>query len=126
MRLFVAVLSLWLLIFGPVAGMCQDLIEVKVERFTCDGDQYRILYSVSNKYTYNRNPTIAFRVERDGDVVGCARETIYLPSGSQGSELREITIDGPCNPTDTSLVLKVRYFMRRDIDRMGYWMSGCP
>ncbi|GEM_PF-6644732 len=126
MRLFIASLTLALLLFWPAGAICQDLIEIKVERFTCDGKQYRILYRVSNKYTYDRKPTIAFRVERDGKVVGCVEETVNLPAGAEDSEPREVTIEVPCDPTDTGQVLKVRYFMRRDIDRMGYWLSDCP
>ncbi len=125
-KAFLFTLGALLFFILPLRGMCQDLIEVKVKKFTCDGSAYKVTFGVANKYTYERNPTIAFRIERGGQIVACAQESIHLPAGADGSELREITIECPCDPQDPDQTLKIRYFMRRDIDRLGYWMSECP
>jgi hypothetical protein len=99
-------------------------LNVVAETFTCDQGKYRIKFGVVNRNTYDRNPTVAFKVLDGGRPVGCKQLTVNVPAGSDGSALQEITVDGVC--VKGQATLEARVFDAGNRDRAGAWLSDCP
>lgn len=112
-----------LILAAPVHAAIWNL-SVVVEDFSCADGKYRIKFGVINRNTYDRNPVIAFKVLDGSRPLACARLTLNVPAGSDGSALQEITVDGPCAKGDAKVEAMI--FDGRSRDRAASWLSDCP
>jgi hypothetical protein len=99
-------------------------LAVVVEDFSCVEGKYIIKFGVVNRNTYERNPTIAFKIRGGSGALACKELTLTVPAGSDGSVLQEIALDGPCMKGEATL--ESRVFDQRDRNRAGPWLSDCP
>jgi hypothetical protein len=113
-----------LIIAAPVHAGNPRNLSVVLKEFSCDQGKYRIEFGVINKNTYDRHPTVALKVIEGGKPVACARLTLNVPAGSDGSALQEITVDAPCAEGEAKV--EAMLFDGRNRDRAGPWLSDCP
>lgn len=99
-------------------------LAVDVKDVFCKDGKYVITFGVVNRNTYERTPTIAFKV-LDGDrPVACKKITLTVPAESDGSVPQEIALDGPC--IEGEAAAQARIYDQRDQNRAGPWLSDCP
>ncbi|PKN61565.1 MAG: hypothetical protein CVU57_28835 [Deltaproteobacteria bacterium HGW-Deltaproteobacteria-15] len=108
----------------PVHAANPGNLSVVLTEFTYDKGKYRIKFGVINKNTYDRRPTIAFKVLDGSRPLSCTRLTLNVPAGSDGSALQEITVDGPAANGEAKVEAMI--FDGRNRDRAGPWLSDCP
>ncbi len=126
MKKYILILLMVFQALIPRLVHAQPLLYMEVEKFTCEGDHYHVLFGVINKYTYNQDVTIAFKVIRDEAVIGCNSTSMMIPAGSDGSIMHEISINVPCNNDETNTALKTVLFPRDQKNRVNFWLSECP
>jgi hypothetical protein len=115
-------LLLLTLFFSPLAHGRN--LDIDVKDFTCDGGKYYLRFGVINHYTYDRNPTLAFKLVQGDRVLNCKTVDLYVPAGADGSNVQELYFDLGCEEEVVSLQFRV--FERRDRNRVGVWLADCP
>ena len=121
-RLSVLAAALWFAIF-PFSICHAKSLELIVKDFTRSDQGYVIRFSVKNNYTYDRNPTVAFKI-LDGDIpIACNQITLKVTKGADGSQVHETRIGGP--PRE-GVMLESKIFERVRRNRIGDWLSDCP
>jgi hypothetical protein len=105
-------------------GICHaKSLELIVEGFSRVDGGYEIRFSVRNKYTYDRNPIVAFKI-LDGNIpISCKRISLKVAGGADGSEVHETKIDAPLRE---GAMLESRIFERVRRNRVGGWFADCP
>ena len=100
-------------------------IDVDIKAFVCSEGIYFIRFSVMNHYTYDCNPTIAFKIIKDGRPIACNRITLRVPAGADGSREHEFFIETICSEQD-QVTLESRLFKRDHRNEVGPWLGDCP
>jgi hypothetical protein len=98
--------------------------QLVVEEFSCDEGKYVIRFGVVNEYTYERNPTVAFKILQGGKPLACQSISLSVAAGSDGSEIHQVIINAPCGEEDVNL--NARLFPRVERNKAGPWLSDCP
>ena len=121
--LLLGLVSLLALLFSLPSARAQNL-DVILGDFYCLEEKYVIKFGVVNSYTFQREPTIAFKILDGKQALACKEVTLTVPAGSDGSEIQEIALDGPC--TKGEVTLEARVFDQAVRNRVGPWLSDCP
>jgi len=99
-------------------------LSLEVKKFWCMDSRYHIEFSVINKYTYDIRPTVAFKLFEGNTVFAIKRMILDVPAGSDGSDIRKVTLENPCRGDKAAVVGRV--FDPRDINRVGIWLNQVP
>ena len=78
-----------------------------------------------NHYTYDCNPTIAFKIIKDGRPIACKRITLRVPAGVDSSREHEFFIETICSE-QKQVTLESRIFERDRRNEVGPWLGNCP
>jgi hypothetical protein len=100
-------------------------MDIDIKTFVCSEGIYFIRYGVINRYTYDTNPTIAFKIIKDGRPIACKRITLRIPSGSDGSRKHDLFIETLCSEEER-VTLESRIFKRDRRNEVGPWLGDCP
>lgn len=112
------------LFFSFLSPALGENLDLDVKDFTCSDGKYGLKFGVINHYTYDRNPTIAFKLVRGEQILGCQTVSLNVPAGADGSELQEVYFHLPCK--QEGVTIRFRIFERRDRNRVGVWTADCP
>jgi len=120
---------LWGLLWVSALPFCPTLeaseIDLDIKAFVCSEGIYFIRFNVINRYTYDTNPTIAFKIIKDGRPIACKTITVRVPSGSEGSRTYELFIETICSEEERT-TLESRIFKRDRLNEVGPWLGDCP
>jgi hypothetical protein len=117
--------SLWLgFVFLSFTAAEGEYLSIDVKDFACKDGKYFLQYGVINKYTYDRDLTIVFKVLKNEEVVACQTVRATISGGADGSENSELVFDAEC--TEGKVSLKYRIFEPQQRNRVGAWSADCP
>ena len=123
------IMLLWGLLWVSALPFCPALeageMDVDIKAFVCSEGIYFIRFGVINRYTYDTNPTIAFKIIKDGRPIACERITLRVPPGADGSRKHELFIETICSAGER-VTLESRIFKRDRRNEVGPWLGDCP
>jgi hypothetical protein len=101
-----------------------QFLRLDIKEFWCMDDRYQIKFSVVNKYTYNMQITVAFKLSEKETLLACKKVVLDVPASSDGSDVHNVSIEAPCE--GASPVLDAKLFTPDDRNRVGIWLMHCP
>ena len=101
-------------------------VEIKLNDYECLEDgSVRVSYGLINNRNFDINNVIlGFKIIVDEKPIACKEIKVNVPEGSNGSEIREIFIEGSCKPGIFKLGYGAFHLMKRY--KIDEWFSGCP
>jgi hypothetical protein len=99
-------------------------LDLYIKEFKCTKEKYILKFGVINKFTYNRQPTVAFKIRKMDKILACKKIPITVPEGSDGSKVHEVTFDIECG--EELLSFSAKLFERSVLNRLNFWLSDCP
>lgn len=121
-RYLLCIASLLILSFFSLAHGRE--LDLYIKEFKCKKEKYILKFGVINKFTYNRKPTVAFKIRKMDKILACKKSPINVPEGSDGSKVYEVTFDIECG--EELLSFSAKLFERRVLNRLNFWLSDCP
>ena len=127
MNVFKPIFLLWtacllLLCFSSIAQ--GRVLTINVKESKCLEGKYILKFGMINKYTYNRNPILAFKIIQGDKILACKKISLCVPAGADGSDLHEVAFDLECG--EEGITYQLMIFERRASGRVNYWLSDCP
>ncbi len=119
----------WVILWASALPFCSapeaGEMDVDIKAFVCSEGVYFIRFGVINRYTYDPNPTIAFKIIKDGRPIACEKIILHVPPGSDGSREHELYIEKACFEEE-GVTLESRIFTRDRRNKVGPWLGDCP
>lgn len=100
--------------------------EVVIKESKCTKEGVVVKYGFVNPAKYDRpNITVVFKI-LDGDkTIGCSTINTTIPSGADGSDLKELLINAPCAGKKTGITYRI-YLGGTAKYRIKNFESDCP
>ena len=101
----------------------------EIEIFTSDivcseDDKIVVHYSLKSTYDFEYpNVTLGFKVVEDGKTIACKEIKVVVPENADGSEIKELVIDVPCDGKKLTLQSAVFYRIKRY--KIDEWFADC-
>ncbi len=99
-------------------------LDLYIKEFKCIKGKYIFKFGVINKFTYNRQPTVALKIRERDKILACKKIPVTVPAGSNGSKVHEVKFDIECG--EELLAFSAKLFERRVLNRLNFWLSDCP
>ena len=116
------VFFIFLFSLAEVSARDLELVTKKVDKNS--PEEITVQYGVINKKNFDLfNVSLCFKVLKEEVPVACKEIKTTVPKGSDGSDIKEITIKIPADEKDLRLVSTIFYSTRRY--KIEKWFSGC-
>jgi hypothetical protein len=115
-----------LILSGPLLSKAYSgEIELLTSDIECsEDDKIVVHYSLKSTYDFEYpNVTLGFKVVEDGKTIACKEIKVVVPKDADGSEMKELVIDVPCDGKNLTLQSAVFYYIKRY--KIDEWFADC-